>query len=96
MNLSTRVPKLPQKIRKIQGGIKRKTFDIASRGEGPQVTTTNHCLRFLSETLDTMDKHNVMRGFYLIMDNAPIHTPNQIEKIVQERDRYYKRIHLIL
>lgn len=96
VNLSTRVPKAPLKIRKVQGGIKRKTLDIASRQEGPQGTTTDHCLRFLSETLDIMVKHDDMRGFYLIMDNAPVHTSNQIEKVVEERDRCYKRAHPIL
>ncbi|CEP09623.1 hypothetical protein, partial, partial [Parasitella parasitica] len=40
---------------------------------------------FLKETLDEMDKHPHMKGHYLIMDNAPIHTSNDIAKYVEYR-----------
>jgi hypothetical protein len=73
INLSIRVPKELPKVRKIQGGKKRKNPEAASNEEGPKGTTVGHYLRFLRETLDILDNYDQMRGFYVIMDNAPIH-----------------------
>ncbi|GAA5811561.1 hypothetical protein MFLAVUS_004999 [Mucor flavus] len=74
INLSIRVPKAPPKIRKIQGGKKRKVPEGISRKDEPKGTTTGHYLKFINDTLDIMDKYENLRGFYFIMDNAPIHT----------------------
>jgi transposase len=41
-----------------------------------------------------MDKHDQMKGFYLIMDNALIHSSKQIEEIIYERSRDYKCVYL--
>ncbi|RCH84565.1 hypothetical protein CU098_007571, partial [Rhizopus stolonifer] len=62
--------------------------------KGPKGTTTGHRLRFLNETLNIMDKHHEMRESYLIMDNTPIHTLNQMEEVVKGRNRNYKFVHL--
>ena len=48
-------------------------------------TVTGHYISLSKETLDEMDKHPHMKGHYLIMDNAPIHTPNDIAKYVEYR-----------
>jgi transposase len=42
-------------------------------------------LRFVSKTLDEMGKFPEMKGFYLIMDNAPIHTSKEVEEMVVSR-----------
>lgn len=94
VNLSIRVPKQQPKVRKIQGGKKRKSPEAASRKEGPKGTTAGHYLRFLRETLNIMDKHDQIKGFYLIMDNAPIHSSKQIEEIIYEKGRDYKYVYL--
>ncbi|KAI8085472.1 hypothetical protein BDF21DRAFT_322193, partial [Thamnidium elegans] len=37
-------------------------------------TTTGHYLNSIRETLNIMDIYPEMKGFYLIMNNAPIHS----------------------
>ncbi|KAG0930755.1 hypothetical protein G6F57_011662 [Rhizopus arrhizus] len=91
INLSIRVPKQPPKVRKIQGGKKRKN-PVASNEDGPKGTTAGHYMRFLRETLNILDKYDQMRGYYFIMDNAPIH--KQIEDILNERNKDYKCVYL--
>ncbi|GAA5814508.1 hypothetical protein MFLAVUS_008005 [Mucor flavus] len=94
VNLSIRIPPTPSKIRKIQGGNKRKIPDAETRKTEPTGTTTGHYLRFLNDTLDIMDKQDSMKDFYLIMDNAPIHTSKAIEQAVKRRNRDYKCVYL--
>lgn len=43
-----------------------------------------------------MDKSSYMKGFYLIMDNVPIHTSNLIEEVVKRRNRGYKCVYFPL
>ncbi|GAA5815532.1 hypothetical protein MFLAVUS_009044 [Mucor flavus] len=61
INLSVRVPKAPPKIRKIQGGKKRKVPEDISRKDEPKGTTTGHYLKFINDTLDIMDKYKNLR-----------------------------------
>lgn len=39
-----------------------------------------------------MDQFEEMKGFYLVMDNAPIHTADEIKEMVKERG--YKCVYL--
>lgn len=74
VNLSIRVPKQQPKVRKIQDGKKKKkTPKRLLEKKDPKCTTAVHYLRFLSETLGIMVKHDQMKDFYQIMDNAPVH-----------------------
>jgi hypothetical protein len=57
INLSICVPKQPPKVRKIQGGKKRKTL-VASNEDGLKGTTAGHYMRFLQETLDILDQYS--------------------------------------
>lgn len=41
---------------------------------------TGHYLSFLKATLDEMDKYPEMKGNYLVMENAPIHSSIDIGK----------------
>ncbi|KAG1139069.1 hypothetical protein G6F37_008932 [Rhizopus arrhizus] len=86
VNLSIRVPKQP---RKVQGGRKRKDPE-ASNEEVPKGTIAGHCMRFIQENLNILDDQ--MRGFYFIMDNAPIH--KQIEDTLNKTNRDYKYVFL--
>lgn len=80
INITMRVPLSPKKI-KIQGGKKRK----AAPPKVPEAkgTTTGHYLNFIRETLDIMDRYPEMKGFYLIMDNAPTHSSNKVNQMVE-------------
>ncbi|KAG0754563.1 hypothetical protein G6F57_006105 [Rhizopus arrhizus] len=91
VNLSIRVPKQPPKVRKVQGGRKRKNPE-ASNEEVLKGTTVGYYMQFIQETLNILDKYDQMRGFYFIRDNAPIH--KQIEDILNERNGVYKCIFL--
>ncbi|OAD79094.1 hypothetical protein PHYBLDRAFT_58144 [Phycomyces blakesleeanus NRRL 1555(-)] len=67
---------------------KRKAEGYISSG-----TVTGHCISFLKITLDEMDKHPHMKGHYVVMDNAPIHTHKNIKKYIKYRG--YKCVYLI-
>ncbi|KAI8876397.1 hypothetical protein K501DRAFT_279464 [Backusella circina FSU 941] len=46
-------------------------------------TTADHYLQFISETLDIMDAFPNMKGFHIVMDNAPIHSPDATDPIIK-------------
>ncbi|KAI8975745.1 hypothetical protein BDF20DRAFT_880467, partial [Mycotypha africana] len=51
INLSIRIPRQPPKVRKIQGGKKGKNSEaVVPVNEPKEGTTTEHYLRFLTET----------------------------------------------
>lgn len=55
-------------------------------------TVTGHYMNFIQKTMDEMDCIPEMKGYYIVMDNAPIHTSNEIDTMVTERG--YKCIYL--
>ena len=70
-------------VRIFRRNTKRKTgqeSQILSTG-----TVTGHYISFLKEALDKIDKYPHMKGHYLIMDNAPIHTSTDISKYIEYR-----------
>lgn len=83
INLSVRMPKQPPEIRKVQGD-KKKSIETISREEEPKDATAGHYVKFLEATLD---KHDQMRGFHLVMDNAPIHSSKQMAELIESRSR---------
>lgn len=72
----------PSKKRKLAGGAKAQT----------KGTITNHYLRFIDDILEEMDKYPEMKGHYLLMDNAPIHTSKLIRVAIKSLG--YKCIYL--
>ncbi|KAG1521681.1 hypothetical protein G6F52_006524 [Rhizopus delemar] len=62
-------------VKKPRPAKKRKAEGYVSSG-----TVTGHYVSFLKITLDEMDKHPHMKGYYIVMDNAPIHTHENIRK----------------
>ena len=54
-------------------------------------TRTEHFMSYLSNVMDVLDKNN-MKDHYLVMDNAPIHTPSAIRQLVESRG--YKCVYL--
>ena len=54
-------------------------------------TRTEHFLAYISNVMDVLDK-NDMKGLYLVMDNAPIHSPVKIRDLVESRG--YKCLYL--
>ncbi|KAL1926038.1 hypothetical protein VTP01DRAFT_7131 [Rhizomucor pusillus] len=48
-------------------------------------TVTGHYLSFLKATMDEMDKYEQMKGYYLVMDNAPIHKADDISRYIESR-----------
>ncbi|KAG0176765.1 hypothetical protein DFQ29_005671 [Apophysomyces sp. BC1021] len=68
INVSLRVPK---RIKKRKLGHEADTYSTG--------TVTGHYLSFLKATLDEMDRYPEMKGHYLVMDNAPIHSSTDID-----------------
>ena len=54
-------------------------------------TRTEHYLAYLSNVMDVLDR-NEMKGHYLVMDNAPIHTPSAVRDSIESRG--YKCLYL--
>ncbi|CEP12412.1 hypothetical protein [Parasitella parasitica] len=82
IKVSLRKPVPPSKKRKLAGGAKQQT----------KGTVTNHYVNFISDIMNEMDKFPEMKGSFLIMDNAPIHTNKIIKQMIEERD--YRCIYL--
>jgi hypothetical protein len=78
INVSLRVPK---RIKKRKLGCETDGYSIG--------TVTGHYLSFLKATLDEMDKDLEMKGHYLVMDNAPIHSSTDIGKYIHSRGYRY-------
>jgi transposase len=78
INVSLRVPKC---IKKRKLG---HETDVYSTG-----TVTGHYLSFVKATLDEMDRYPEMKGHYLVMDNAPIHSSTDIGKYINSRGYQY-------
>jgi hypothetical protein len=74
-------------VKKPRPAKKRKADGLISSG-----TVTDHYISFLKTTLDEMDKHPHMKGHYIIMDNALIHTHKNIKKYIEYRG--YKCVYL--
>ncbi|GAA5809157.1 hypothetical protein MFLAVUS_002562 [Mucor flavus] len=81
VNLEVRVPIAPKRI-KVDGARKRKK---AETKKIPKGTVTGHYMRFVYKTMLEMYKFPTMKGYYIIMDNAPIHTSTEIEKMIISR-----------
>src|ERR1700757_948426 len=47
-------------------------------------TRTEHLLTYISNVMDVLDRHN-MKWHYLVMDNAPIHTPVKVRDLIESR-----------
>ncbi|KAG1135061.1 hypothetical protein G6F37_007927 [Rhizopus arrhizus] len=82
IKISLRKPMHSSKKRKLAGGRKLQAKD----------TVTNHYVNFIKDVLAEMDKFPEMKGQYLIMDNAPIHTGKISSEMIKEHG--YKYIYL--
>lgn len=80
---STMRVSLPPKKIKIQGGKKERLphpNPFQTKG-----TTTGYYLNFIIETLDIMDRYPQTKGFYLIMNNARIHSSSEVNQMLENR-----------
>ena len=64
---------------------------VVSVVKGRIGTRTEHYLAYLSNIMDVLDR-NEMKGHYLVMDNAPIHTPSAVRDSIESRG--YKCLYL--
>ena len=71
---------------------KRKANDTTGKAINGRIgTRTEHFLAYISNVMDALDR-NDMKGHYLVMDNAPIHTPFKVRELVEGRG--YKYLYL--
>ena len=78
INVNLRVPK---RIKKGKLGCETDGYSIG--------TVTRDYLNFLKATLDEMNKYPEMKGHYLVMNNAPIHSSTDIGKYIHSRGYRY-------
>ncbi|CEG67847.1 hypothetical protein RMATCC62417_04209 [Rhizopus microsporus] len=71
------------KRRKVAGATKRKAPE--DRLNLLKGTTGNHFMQFVVDTMDIMDQFPEMRGYHIVMDNAPIHVHNIVDPIIIRR-----------
>jgi hypothetical protein len=84
MAMEFRNPQASKRI-KIDGVGRKRKAPANSSKRAPKGTVTGHYLQFIHKTLNEMDLLEEMKGFYLIMDNAPIHTADEISEMITER-----------
>ncbi|CEP15781.1 hypothetical protein [Parasitella parasitica] len=48
-------------------------------------TVTGYYINFIASTLDVMDRHEEFKNFFLVMDNVPIHTHEDIGRYIVAR-----------
>lgn len=46
---------------------------------------TDHYFNFTYDTLEVLNRHEQYKGCYLLVDNAPIHSSNQIRRFFKRR-----------
>ncbi|KAG1532924.1 hypothetical protein G6F51_012873 [Rhizopus arrhizus] len=68
----------------VAGSKKRKSDGKVIQTTARVGTRTEHYLAYLSNVMDVLDK-NDMKGFYLVMDNAPIHKPATVRIFIEKR-----------
>ncbi|KAG2215655.1 hypothetical protein INT45_008403 [Circinella minor] len=78
INVSLRKPQA------VQSSKKRKRSNGTTVLNGRIGTRTEHFIEFLNKVMDVLDE-NGMKGRYLVMDNAPIHTNKSIEQLIEHR-----------
>ncbi|KAG2221198.1 hypothetical protein INT45_000238 [Circinella minor] len=78
INVSVRKPQA------VQSSKKRKRNDGTTVLNARIGTRTEHFVEFLDKVMDILDENN-MKGRYLVMDNAPIHTNKSIGCLVEQR-----------
>ena len=86
VNISIRTPSIPTtQLVPVKVGKKRKLGNGKTQKPKPKGTTTDHYLRFLSDTLDILDDYEYMQSSYIIMDNAPIRKRANIQEMIANR-----------
>jgi hypothetical protein len=70
---------------------KRKALS-KSKKNGPKGTVAGHYLYFIPKTMDEMDCVPETKGYYIVMDNAHIHTADTIDAMIIERG--YKCVYI--
>ncbi|KAG2216119.1 hypothetical protein INT45_011319 [Circinella minor] len=72
------------KPRAVQSSKKRKRSDGTPVVNARIGTRTEHLIVFLNKVIDILDENDI-KGRYLVMDNAPIHTNLPIARLVEQR-----------
>lgn len=91
VNMEIRVPLTPKRI-KVVGAHKRKA--TAVKAKTPGGTNAGHYINFIEKTMDEMDKYPQFKGFYMIMDNSPIHGKNgELSQLIESRG--YKCVYVL-
>ncbi|KAG2208189.1 hypothetical protein INT45_001260, partial [Circinella minor] len=86
----------PKAVQKKSASAKKRKRDDGKPAEVPEVnarvgTRSEHFKEFISNAMDTLDKHN-MQGHYLVLDNASIHKTDDVQKFIKTRG--YKAVYL--
>jgi hypothetical protein len=71
------------KRRKVVGATKRKVPGNCLTL--PKGTTDSHFMQFVVNTMGNMDQFPEMKGYHIVMDNAPIHVHDIIDPIITRR-----------
>ncbi|KAG2215958.1 hypothetical protein INT45_010102 [Circinella minor] len=86
--IEIREPMKSKKL-KVYSSKRRKQPQVKKTHKG---IVTGHYMKFISKTLDEMDKFPEMSNYYIIMDNVPIHTSHDITRMIETRG--YRALYL--
>lgn len=90
VNIEIRLSNSKPKTIRVDGARKRKPQ--SPKKPAPKGTVTGHYILFRQKTMNCIDQFPKMKGFYTVMDNAPIHTADEIEEMISKRG--YRSIYL--
>lgn len=79
LKVSEVVAPTPSKKKKGPGGTSKKLEKDKGRGGA----ITGHYFNFVAKTIRIMNQYEELKGFYLIMDNCPIHNHGGIRKYIE-------------
>jgi hypothetical protein len=91
MELQNPQEETSKRIKIDHSGRKRKAPPTEKKKKS-KGTVTGHYMKFLEKSMDEMDQYPELKGHYIVMDNAPIHTADQIDEMITARG--YRSIYL--
>lgn len=66
----------------------------SNRKKTPGETNASHYTKFINRTMDDVDKYSQFKGFYITIDNSPIHGKNgELSLLIESRG--YKSVYLL-
>jgi hypothetical protein len=85
VSMELRNPQKSSKRIKIDFSNRKRKSPAQKKKTTSKGTVTGHHMKFLEKAMDELDCFPELKGCYIVMDNAPIHTTDQIDEMIVAR-----------